>query len=170
MLKEIREYYDLSQPNFANHLMISRSRLSMIENNKRDYPKGMLTGLRPLYDAISQPVEKQTDEKLGGELVKQQEKLLNWIDNRKGDCEHKLVLLERKLATMKERQVRSLQIIETVPALKATAKPGLLKLYIFIEQHARTTQQDTTKISQLKLELQVLHLKTEIEYLNTYGQ
>ncbi|WP_297439495.1 helix-turn-helix transcriptional regulator [uncultured Clostridium sp.] len=35
-LKEIRNYFDLSQLEFANKLMLNKSSISLFENNKRD--------------------------------------------------------------------------------------------------------------------------------------
>lgn len=165
MLKEIRKHYGIHQSLFADFLCVTRSQLSMAETGKRHLSSDIMVSLLPLYLAIAQPKSLQTDEKLAKDLTLQEEKLHKLMERSIKLNEYKLQMLESKLAKMKEDQTRCIHILESMASLKAEAKPNELNLLTIIELNARKLQRETGELAQLKLELQIQHLQTEISYL-----
>lgn len=165
MLKEIREHYGIPQSVFADYLGVTRSNLSMAESGRRNLSSEITLDLLPFFLVISQPKSKRTDEALGKELILQKEDLYKLIDWRKKEIQYKLPLLEKLLSRMKEDQARSALIIESIESLRAECKPKDMVLLSRIELNARKLQRKTGENVQLKLELQIQQLQSEISYL-----
>lgn len=163
MLKEIRAFYEIEQGLFADYLGISRSQLSMAEGGYRSISSQKMLQLLPLYQAITQPTGEQ-GEKLLTEMEEQRKTLQKKIKLTVSRQRHQLAQLKEKLENMKATHEKSLQILHIVGNLAATASANDGPLLKIIELNARKQQRKTALPHQVKLELKILHLQTELDY------
>ncbi len=169
MLKEIRQYYGIGQRLLADYLGISRSQLSMAEIGQRNISTQNMLSILPLYNAITQPTSNGPDDKLVNELAKQKENLQKYLRRQKKENDFKLYNLEQALATMRNDQNRSIQILGNIKKLQEGASPTTLSLLNIIEIDARSLQTKTGADQQIKLLLQIQHLQNELDYLKHFS-
>lgn len=165
MLKEIREHFGIPQDVFADHLGVTRSKLSMAESNKRHLNGVVMEELLPLFKAIEQKEAKHSDEMLGKELDLQKEEMAKMCHKKLKDNEFKLLLCEKQLSKMQNDQTRCTQILQNLSSIKAKTKGTHNNLLLIIENNARILQKKTAAHCQLNLELKIHHLKNENAFL-----
>ncbi len=165
MIKEVREFYGISQELFAAYLGITRSHLSMAEIGKRDISGKANIIVSHLYLALLQSKEATADAKLKSSLQEQKKKLTDKADKLLRNREYYLTRAKMNLEELQSGQVKSTKIIDSLTTLMQSDKLQDKRMMEIINIQARRMQDNTSEVYQLELQLKIRGLEAEIEYL-----
>ena len=166
MIKEVREFYGITQELLADHLKISRSQLSMAESGRRAVPTTALAYLTRLYQAIPRSATRIQDMQLKELLAGQKAQLDKFASHKIRLNEHKMAKLTKQLDQMAETQARACNLLTSLNAIKDDfPEPSDKSLIYILRANANKEQQETNGLAQLKLKISIQKLQTENDYL-----
>ena len=122
MKKEIsiREQLGLTQEDMALYLQVSRGQLALYETHKRDLPTNALLKLVEIEVFLS-----QTNTEIGIDrthLKPQKEKMLLVLERLAVVYQHKQLIVERKLESIKKNYNKGLVLLQVLQHLQQKAK------------------------------------------------
>ena len=175
MIKQIRDFYGLTQAELSRYLLVNRSSLSMTETEERSsingdsfHKLGRISLAVPelvKYPDIGDPLQ---DEQLNEALKEQKRKLKKNAEDRLKECNYQYLKTQRTLDALKEKQDRALKIIGQLSPLKEKTLPEDAPLVDFIESKARERQKESGIDVQYKLVAQLAGLQAEMDFLKKY--
>jgi transcriptional regulator with XRE-family HTH domain len=147
----IREQLGLTQEDMALYLQVSRGQLALYETHKRDLPTDALLKLVEIEVFLS-----QTNTEIGFDrthLKPQQEKMLLVLQRQAIVYQHKQLIVERKLESIKKNYNKGLMLLQVLQHLlqKAKAEGSTTELLEEMQNEAQQT------IEKNGLHVQVLH-------------
>lgn len=171
MIKELRDFFSLTQEDLAIFLTITRSRLNMIERNERNLSTEKLHSLVPFSRLIDESkagtlkenIVENEEVKKNIESQKQNSDL--FFKSRLSECNYKVARAQRNLAILKENRLKCMKVWSVIPFLKEKVSPQQDYLINKITDYALEMQTKTGIDTQLKMEARLAGLKAEIEFL-----
>ena len=116
----IREQLGLTQEDMALYLQVSRGQLALYETHKRDLPNAAKLKLVEIEVLVS-----QANTEIGidsTQLKPQQEKLLRVLEGQAIVYQHKQLIVQRKLESIKKNYNKGLVLLQVLQHLEQKAK------------------------------------------------
>jgi len=156
IIKNFREQLGLSQQDLATYLGISKSQISMVESGLRELPTAALVKLA-FFEQASLVLKENIKQENNINLAKHVEL-----------CTKKMMLLEKKLTTMKNNYSQGIRLLQAVSKTKVdlpnTKDSKEDKLWLSAkEKLANKIINDNNLASQKLLAVQIKSLQHEIK-------
>ena len=156
IIKNFREQLGLSQQDLAGYLLIAKSQISMVESGLRELPTPALIKLAFFEQASLVTIDSM--------LQNNDTNSVQQLDAIK----KKIILLEKKFATMKNNYNQGLRLLQAISKIKETLpnnKEGKIdKIWLTDqEQHALNKIKSNNSEAQRLLQIQIKVLKYEMK-------
>jgi transcriptional regulator with XRE-family HTH domain len=165
MIKKIREFYGIPQSLLADYLGITRSHLSMAEIGKRSVDSSKLVTLLELFKSAGAKTAGKKSKSVERLAKIQKNNFEKLIKQKLKQNEYTLSVARRALDKLKKDNLKSISILETIEALRATAEKKDGGLIDIIEMNAEKLYKNSSEDIQLNYELCIQRINAESDFL-----